>query len=159
MTVINLDHISSNPMRPEVKEAMIAAIEHDYGNPSSPHRLGDEATEALDKARESVAALINAPTPKEVVFTASGTESINHAIKGVALANAKNKGYQDSKLFISQILINPGPTLKSGIPNRMPAVYGAFWPMLLKTSSDVNSDEAKFFVALQLSIPYKLYVL
>jgi len=89
MTVINLDHISSNPLRPEVKEAMIAAIERDYGNPSSPHRLGDEATEALDKARESVAALINAPSPKEIVFTASGTESINHAIKGVALAKAE----------------------------------------------------------------------
>lgn len=89
MTVINLDHISSNPLRPEVKEAMIAAIERDYGNPSSPHRLGDEATEELNKARESVAALINAPSTKEIVFTASGTESINHAIKGVVLAKAK----------------------------------------------------------------------
>jgi cysteine desulfurase len=88
---INLDHISGNQLLPEVKEAMIAAIEADYGNPSSQHSLGDEATAQINNARESVAALINAKVPREVVFTSGGTESVNHAIKGVALAN-KDKG-------------------------------------------------------------------
>jgi len=89
MNVINLDHMSSNPVLPEVKKAMIDAIQKDYANPSSQHKRGEEAAEVLAKARESVAKLINCTSPKEVVFTSSGTESVNHAIKGVALANAK----------------------------------------------------------------------
>jgi cysteine desulfurase len=89
MTMINLDHISSNPLLPEVQEAMIAAIRADYHNPSSQHSKGDEAAALLEKARESVAALINAPMAKEIVFTSSGTESDNHAVKGAAMANAK----------------------------------------------------------------------
>ena len=87
MKYINLDHISSNPLLPEVKQAMIAAIQHDYHNPSSQHRAGEEAAAALEKAREQVAGLINADSPKEVVFTSGGTESDNHAVKGVAMAN------------------------------------------------------------------------
>lgn len=86
--MINLDHISANPILPEVKEAMIEAIRKDYANPSSQHSPGEQAAADLEQARESVAALINADTSKEIVFTSGGTESINHAIKGVALANA-----------------------------------------------------------------------
>ena len=88
MTIINLDHISSNPLLPEVKKSMIAAINRDYANPSSQHKIGDQAAEALDKARESVAELIGCAVPKEVVFTSCGTESVNLAIKGVAFGNA-----------------------------------------------------------------------
>jgi len=91
MRIINLDHISANPMLPEVKDAMIEAVKEDYANPSSQHKKGEEAAEALQKARESVADLINCANQKEIVFTSGGTESINHAIKGVALANG-NKG-------------------------------------------------------------------
>jgi cysteine desulfurase len=89
MKLINLDYLSANPILPEVQEAMIAAIRDNYGNPSSPHQLGDLAAEALQKARESAARLINSPSPQEVVFTSGGTESINQAIKGVALATSK----------------------------------------------------------------------
>jgi len=89
MTIINLDHISANPLLPAVKTAMIEAIQNDLFNPSSQHQKGEQAAESLEQARRSVAGLINAATPKEVVFTSGGTESINHAIKGVALANAK----------------------------------------------------------------------
>ncbi|MBI5602005.1 MAG: cysteine desulfurase [Deltaproteobacteria bacterium] len=89
MKLINLDYLSANPVLPEVQEAMIEAIRTNYGNPSSPHQLGDQAAEALAKARESVAGLINSPSTQEIVFTSGGTESINLAIKGVALANAK----------------------------------------------------------------------
>ncbi|UCE51613.1 MAG: cysteine desulfurase [Desulfobacterales bacterium] len=89
MKIINLDHISSKPLLSEAKKAMIAAIEKDYHNPSSQHKSGEEAAEVLDNARESVAQLINCATPKEIVFTSGGTESVNHAIKGVAMANAE----------------------------------------------------------------------
>ena len=90
MKIINLDHISSKPLLPEVKEAMIAAINKDYHNPSSQHKSGEQAAEVLESARESVAELIHCAMPKEIVFTSGGTESANHAIKGVARANTAN---------------------------------------------------------------------
>lgn len=89
MKIINLDQISSKPLLPEVKAAMIDAIKKDYHNPSSQHKSGEAAAEALESARNSVAELINAAMPKEVVFNSGGTESVNHAIKGVAMANAE----------------------------------------------------------------------
>ncbi len=88
MKIINLDQISSKPLLAEVKAAMIDALNKDYHNPSSQHKSGEAAAEALEKARNSVSELINAAMPKEVVLCSGGTESINHAIKGVALANA-----------------------------------------------------------------------
>jgi len=88
---INLDYLAANPLLPEVQEAMIDAIKKNYANPSSQHQLGDEAVAAVQLAREQVARLINSPVEKEVVFTSGGTESVNHAVKGVAFANA-NKG-------------------------------------------------------------------
>jgi cysteine desulfurase len=89
MKLINLDYLSANPLLPEVEESMIGAIKANYGNPSSPHQLGDLSAAALNKARESMARLINCPSLQEIVFTSGGTESINQAIKGVALANVK----------------------------------------------------------------------
>jgi cysteine desulfurase len=86
--VVNFDHMSANPLLPEVQEVMINAIRANFGNPSSQHKLGDQAGESLDKARESVARLIHAPSMKDVIFTSGGTESVNMAIKGVAWARA-----------------------------------------------------------------------
>jgi cysteine desulfurase len=83
--MIYLDNISGTPLHPEVKQAMISHMDNGYGNPTSQHRVGDRAAEALEKARNDVAQLINA-NPEEVIFTSGGTESINHAIKGVAFA-------------------------------------------------------------------------
>ncbi len=88
MTAINLDHLSASPLLPEVQEAMITAIREFQGNPSSQNMAGETAAAAIESARESVAGLINAKAGKEVVFTSSGTESVNQAIKGVAMANA-----------------------------------------------------------------------
>jgi len=87
MTITYLDHISANPLLSEVKSAMIRAIEADYGNPSSQHTPGERAAAVLEEARRSVAGLLNCSDPKEIVFTSGGTESINHAIKGIALAH------------------------------------------------------------------------
>lgn len=91
MKVINLDHISAKPLLPEVKKVMIEAIKKDYHNPASQHKSGEEAAAALQIAREAMAGLLNCKTPKEIVFTSGGTESVNHAIKGVAMAN-EDKG-------------------------------------------------------------------
>lgn len=89
MTIINFDHLSAKPLLPEVKTAMIEAINRDIANPSSQHKNGEEALEELNRARTAVMQLINCQNPKEVIFTSGGTESVNHAIKGVAFANAK----------------------------------------------------------------------
>jgi cysteine desulfurase len=84
MGVIYLDHLSGTPLHPRVKEAMISHINTVYGNPVSDHQVGQQAAQALDTARSQVAALINAD-PSEIVFESGGTESVNHAIKGVAI--------------------------------------------------------------------------
>ncbi len=89
MKTINLDHISSNPMLPEVQDTMIEAIKANYGNPSSQNESGEIASEVLETARESISKLINCKKTKEVIFTSCGTESVNHAIKGAALANSE----------------------------------------------------------------------
>ncbi|NLA76186.1 MAG: cysteine desulfurase [Deltaproteobacteria bacterium] len=88
MKIINLVHLSANPALPEVQEAMIEVIKNNYGNPSSQHSMGDAAATALEAARDSVSALINCQVSKEIVFTSGGTESGNHAVKGVAFAKA-----------------------------------------------------------------------
>ena len=83
--MIYLDTISGTPLHPEVKVAMVRYLDNGFGNPISQHRVGDKALEALERAREETAGLINA-RKTEIVFTSGGTESINHAVKGVALA-------------------------------------------------------------------------
>jgi len=86
--IINFDHASATQPLPEVVESMMPYLRENYGNPSSMHVLGQQAKAALDKAREQVAKLINAD-PREIFFTASGSESNNFALKGAAFANRK----------------------------------------------------------------------
>lgn len=105
MSIINLDYLAANPLMTEVQEAMIEAIKNNYANPSSQHQLGDEAAAALQLARERVANLINSPVPKAVVFTSGGTESVNHAVKGVAFANgSKGKHIVTSNIEHNSVL-------------------------------------------------------
>jgi cysteine desulfurase len=84
MGVIYLDHLSATPLHPRVKEAMIRHIETIFGNPVSDHQIGVPAAQALDAARTQVAALVGA-APQEIAFESGGTETINHALKGVAI--------------------------------------------------------------------------
>jgi len=90
MRKVYLDHASTTPLLPEVREAMIPFLDEVFGNPSSLHDWGDAAREAVDVARAQVAQLIGAGA-EEIIFTGSGTESNNFAIKGLALAQ-QNKG-------------------------------------------------------------------
>jgi cysteine desulfurase len=82
---IYLDHNATTPPADEVVERMAEALREQFGNPSSVHHFGQMAKAALDEARSSAAALIGGE-PSEVVFTSSGTESDNFAIRGVAEA-------------------------------------------------------------------------
>jgi cysteine desulfurase len=90
MRTINMDHVAASPLLPEVVDEMIPFLKEKYGNPSSMHSLGEEVTDAIDEAREKVAALINA-RPPEIYFTSGGTESNNWALKGVMQA-ARSRG-------------------------------------------------------------------
>lgn len=82
---VYLDHAATSPLRPEVLEAMLPYLTTHTGNPSSLHGAGRRARQGIDEARETVAQLIGAQ-PREIVFTAGGTEADNLAIKGVAWA-------------------------------------------------------------------------
>jgi cysteine desulfurase len=78
-----LDHAATTPVHPDVLDAMLPYFGEQYGNAASRnHRYGWVAAEAVDIARERVAALIGA-TPREIVFTSGATESLNLAIKGM----------------------------------------------------------------------------
>lgn len=88
---VYLDHISATPVLPEVREAMMPYFSEQFGNPSSIHKHGIAARDALGKAREQVASFISANRPENIIFTSSGTESINLAVTGMA-THAKRNG-------------------------------------------------------------------
>ena len=90
MKKVYLDNVASTPILPRVLEEMLPYLKDAYGNPQSLHEWGDAAREALDDARSKVAALIGAQ-PEEIIFTGSGTEANNLAIKGLAQAR-ESKG-------------------------------------------------------------------
>ena len=87
---IYLDNSATTQVHPEVKDAIQPYLSEKYGNPSSIHHKGQEAKKAVEDARKKVADLINAE-PKEIIFTGSGTEGNNMALKGIAFAN-KDRG-------------------------------------------------------------------
>ena len=89
MRRVYLDHQSSTPVLPEVFEAMKPFFTEAFGSPSSLHELGLRARDALARARAQVAALINAESPDDIIFTSGGTESANLAVKGTAYANQR----------------------------------------------------------------------
>jgi cysteine desulfurase len=87
---VYLDNAATTRLLPEAYEAMVPYLRDIFGNPSSLHDWGDGAREAMETARDQVAQLIGA-NADELIFTGSGTESNNLAIKGLALAQ-QNKG-------------------------------------------------------------------
>jgi cysteine desulfurase len=92
MKHIYMDYAGSSPVDPRVKLAMEPYFEEIFGNPSSIHSAGRKSNEALEAAREKVAALVGAKRPKNVIFTSGATEATNLAIKGITQrSNDKNQ--------------------------------------------------------------------
>ncbi len=88
---VYLDNAATTPVRPEVREAMVPFFDDRlFGNPSSGHRVGREAKDALEGARRKLATVL-ATDPTSVVFTSGGTEADNLAILGAAL-RARDEG-------------------------------------------------------------------
>ena len=90
MRKVYLDNVATTPLLPEVRQVMLPYLGEVFGNPSSLHDWGDTARQAVEAARVQVAQLIGA-SAEEIIFTGSGTESNNLAIKGLALAQ-QNRG-------------------------------------------------------------------
>src|SRR5499433_3363669 len=82
---VYLDNNATTPLLPEVYEAMRPFYLEEFGNASSIHRYGQHARAAVEKARASVAALLNA-RPAEIVFTSGGTEADNLGVFGLVRA-------------------------------------------------------------------------
>lgn len=88
MRKVYLDNVSTTSLLPEVRQVMMPYLEGDFGNPSCVHEWGDTAKDGIEKARTQVAQLVGGQA-EEIIFTGSGTESNNFAIKGLALAQQK----------------------------------------------------------------------
>jgi cysteine desulfurase len=86
MKRVYLDYAATTPTHPEVVKAMLPYFTDVFGNSSSIYSYGQEAKEALEKARKTVAGFLGA-RDEEIVFTGSGTEADNFALEGVVFAN------------------------------------------------------------------------
>lgn len=84
MKEIYLDYAATTPVRKEVLKAIMPYFSKNFANASSFHSSGLTAKKALKESREKIAKILNC-LPEEIIFTGSGTESINFAIKGIAL--------------------------------------------------------------------------
>lgn len=84
------DHVATNPLHPDVLNAMMPYFKEEFGNTLSIYEYGISAKNAIEDAREKVASLINSK-PAEIIFTSSGAEANNFALRGIALAK-QNEG-------------------------------------------------------------------
>ena len=85
-TPVYLDNNATTPVAPEVLEAMLPFLREHFGNPSSAHAFGRAPSDAVEQARERLAALIGASST-EIVFTGCATEANNLALLGAAGAS------------------------------------------------------------------------
>jgi cysteine desulfurase len=97
MKEVYFDNNATTQIAPEVAEAIQPFLTTEYGNPSSMHNIGGRIKKHIDKAREQVAALINAD-PDEILFTSCGTESNNTALRGTLLAQPGKRHILTSKV-------------------------------------------------------------
>lgn len=96
---VYLDHNATTPVRPEVVEAMLPYLRGEFGNPNSVHSAGQRARRAVERAREQAAVLLSC-RPDEIVFTSSGSEADNAALKGAAQAEWNRSGGKKRHLVV-----------------------------------------------------------
>jgi cysteine desulfurase len=111
MKKVYLDNTATTPVLPEVRDAMLPYLTEAFGNPSCLHEWGDVPRDAIETARRQVAELIGA-NPEEIIFTASGTESNNFAIKGLAMAQQKKGKHMVVSAIEHFSVLNSAKTLE-----------------------------------------------
>jgi len=111
MSAIYLDYGSTTPPDPRVLDAMLPYLKEDFGNPLSLHQFGDKPREAMEKAREQVAALIGARA-REIYFTATGSEANNFALKGIAVAHRQRGNHLVISTIEHASVMNSAKTLE-----------------------------------------------
>ena len=109
MDAVYLDHNATTPLHPRARGAMLPWLGERHGNPSSVHRFGQAAHNAVEEAREKVAALLGG-RPPEVVFTASGTEANNAVLFHIARQGGGD-GHLGRHLVISAV---EHPSIREG---------------------------------------------
>ncbi|MGH2460290.1 MAG: cysteine desulfurase family protein, partial [Chloroflexota bacterium] len=115
-SLIYFDHAATTPLDPRVLDAMLPYLSGGYGNPSRMYRIAREARRAIDEARDLVAGLLGARAP-EIVFTGSGSESDNLALKGVAFAHHGKPGHIITSRIEHHAVLHPAEFLeKLGFP-------------------------------------------
>ena len=109
---IYADHAATTAMSEAAIDAMTRCMREEYGNPSSLYRIGQQAKETLEQAREEVASVINAQ-PREIYFTSGGSEADNQAIRSAAFAGKKKgKTHIISSAFEHHAVLHTLNTLK-----------------------------------------------
>ena len=103
---VYLDNNASTPIDPEVIKEMEPYINEYYGNPSSGHWLGKKGKSAIESERKQVADLIGAQS-SEIIFTSGGSESNNHALKGIASAYREKGNHIITSVIEHPAIINP----------------------------------------------------
>ncbi len=111
MSAIYLDYGSTTPLDPRVLDAMLPYLKENFGNPLSLHQFGDKPREAMEKAREQVAALIGARA-REIYFTATGSEANNFALKGIAVAHRQRGNHLVISTIEHASVMNSAKTLE-----------------------------------------------
>ena len=110
---IYADHAATTAISRTAMDEMIRCMREENGNPSSLYRIGQRAKETLEKAREEIAALINAE-PREIFFTSGGSEADNQAIRSAALAGKKKgKNHIISSAFEHHAVLHTLDALKA----------------------------------------------
>ncbi|MFS0852205.1 cysteine desulfurase family protein [Microbacterium sp. 179-I 3D4 NHS] len=148
-----LDHAATTPLRPEARDAWLAASET-VGNASSTHGAGQEARRLLEEARERAAAVLDCD-PIEIVFTSGGTESINLALQGlwharaadtdaIVLPDAEHHATMDTVAALAGLgaVIRPVPvsmTARIPVPTFAEALPGAALATALVANNEVGT--------------------
>lgn len=129
------DHAAGSPLRPQAREALEAAWREDFGNPDSPHREGQRARAALERARTRVAKVLDVPV-RSVIFTGGGTEAVRIGLVGAARAAGQRRQVLGSALEHPAVL---------GAADHL-ARHGHAW-VPARATSDGVVDEAHFLAS------------
>lgn len=105
--IVYMDYGSSSPVDSRVLDAMKPYFDKEFANPSSIHPAGRSAKKVLESARASVAGLVGAPEPKNIIFTSCATESNNLALRGAALRYRKKGNHIITTSVEHMSVMNP----------------------------------------------------